>query len=220
MDPTLRILTDGRSPKEGPTIIRGDFGTTSWLEWMPMKREDEIRKAAYDILGTKGLEELHARTVAKMVKINHATVHYYFPTREDLIIAVAEYALHQLIRDRMQFQHSAKTPREKLEAEIALAEAYCRPQSRFIKVLGGLYVAGVAMPKVKTKVGAIWAEWRSLVAEQVKTSGNAIAATSPYRDADLLLATLFGLGLASHMLEGKFNAQERLDVVFGSMFKR
>jgi AcrR family transcriptional regulator len=185
-----------------------------------VKREDEIRKAAYDILGTKGLEELHARTVAKAIGINHATVHYYFPTRDDLIIAVAEYALHQLIRDRLQFQHSARTPREKLEAEIALAEAYCRTQSRFIKVLGGLYVAGVASPKVKQKVAAIWAEWRSLVAEQVQSSGNAIAANSPYRDPDLLLSTLFGLGLASHMLDGKFNPQQRLDLVFTSMFKR
>lgn len=181
-----------------------------------MKREDEIRKAAYDLLGTKGLEEVHARTVAKEVKINHATVHYYFPTREDLLEAVAEYALHQLIRDRLQFQHGAKTSREKLEAELALAEAYCRPTSRFVKVLGGLYAAGVTTPKIRKKVAAIWAEWRSLVAEQV--AATRLRAGSPYHDADLLLATLFGLGLASQMLEGKFNAQPRLDLVFESMF--
>ncbi|HXH61869.1 MAG TPA: TetR/AcrR family transcriptional regulator, partial [Fimbriimonadaceae bacterium] len=126
-----------------------------------MKRQDQIRRAAYDILGEKGLEELHARTVAKEIGINHATVHYYFPHREDLLIAVAEYALHQLIRDRLQIQQGANTPRERLEAEIALAEAYCRPQSRFVKVLSGLYVAGVSSSAVRQKLALIWEEWRS-----------------------------------------------------------
>lgn len=181
-----------------------------------MKRDDQIRKAAYDLLGTKGLEEVHARTVAKEIGINHATVHYYFPTRDELLVAVAEYALHQLIRDRLQFQQGAGTPREKLEAEIALAEAYCRPTSRFVKVLGGLYAAGVTSPTIRKKVAAIWAEWRSLVAEQVASSK--MKNGTPYHDADLLLATLFGLGLASHMLDGKFQAQPRLDLVFESMF--
>lgn len=181
-----------------------------------MKRDDEIRKAAYDILGTQGLEELHARTVAKSVGINHATVHYYFPQRSDLLEAVADYALHQLIRDRLQFQQGAKSAREKLEAELALAEAYCRSTSRFVKVLGGLYAAGVTSPKIRKKVAAIWAEWRSLVAEQV--GATRLRAGSPYADADLLLATLFGLGLASHMLDGKFTAQPRIDAVFESMF--
>jgi AcrR family transcriptional regulator len=181
-----------------------------------VNRQDQIRKAAYDLLGTKGLEEVHARTVAKEIGINHATVHYYFPSRQDLLEAVAEFALHQLIRDRLQFQANAKTSRDKLEAELALAEAYCRPTSRFVKVLGGLYAAGVASPVIRKKVAAIWAEWRSLVAEQV--AGTRLKNGSPYHDADLLLATLFGLGLASHMLDGKFQAQPRLDLVFESMF--
>jgi AcrR family transcriptional regulator len=181
-----------------------------------VKREDQIRKAAYDLLGTEGLENLHARTVAKAIGINHATVHYYFPHRNDLLVAVAEYTLHQLIRDRLQFQQGAKSAREKLEAELALAEAYCRPTSRFVKVLGGLYAAGVTAPVIRKKVGAIWAEWRSLVAEQV--GATRLRAGSPYADADLLLATLFGLGLASHMLDGKFTAQPRIDAVFESMF--
>lgn len=181
-----------------------------------MKRDDQIRRAAYDILGTEGLEELHARTVAKAIGINHATVHYYFPHREDLIVAVAEYTLHQLIRDRMQFQKGAKTSREKLESEIALTEAYCRPQSRFIKVLACLYVAGVGSERIRGKTAAIWDEWRSLIADQLNSG--ALKDGTPYTDPDLLLSTFFGLGLASHMLGEKLDGQKQLDGVFSSMF--
>ena len=181
-----------------------------------MKRDDQIRRAAYDILGTEGLEELHARTVAKAIGINHATVHYYFPHREDLIVAVAEFALHQLIRDRMQFQKRSRTPKDKLESEIALVEAYCKPQSRFVKVLASLYVAGISSERIRGKVGAIWDEWRSLIAAQIERGE--LKPESPYSDPDLLLSTFFGLGLASHMLEGRFDAQKQLDGVFSSMF--
>ncbi len=181
-----------------------------------MKREDQIRKTAYDILGTEGLEGLHARTVAKSLGINHATVHYYFPHREDLIVAVAEYALHQLIRDRLQFQQGASGPKESIEQELALAEAYCRPQSRFIKVLGCLYVASVAIPAVKEKIVAIWDEWRSLLADQIGKAG--LQKETPYNDPELLLATFFGLGLASHMLDENFDPQPRMDAIFMSMF--
>lgn len=182
-----------------------------------MKRDDQIRRAAYDILGTAGLEELHARTVAKAIGINHATVHYYFPHREDLIVAVAEFTLHQLILDRIQFQKGASTPREQLESELALAEAYCRPQSRFVKVLACLYVAGVGSENVRTRVGAIWDEWRSLIAKLTETAE--MRGGTPYKDPDLLLATFFGLGMASHMLGDKFDGQKQLDVVFSSMFE-
>lgn len=185
-----------------------------------MKRDDQIRKAGYDILGNEGLEELHARTVAKVVGINHATVHYYFPHREDLIVAVAEYALHQLIKDRMLFQQGARTPKDKLESEIALAEAYCRPQSRFMKVLGGLYVAGVASPVIRQKLAMIWDEWHSLVAkllEKASAKGKLQEGT-PFVDSQLLVATFFGLGLASHMLGDEMDGQSQLDTVFNSMF--
>lgn len=181
-----------------------------------MKREDQIRKAAYDILGTEGLEGLHARTVAKELGINHATVHYYFPHREDLIIAVAEFALHQLIRDRLQFQQGVSDAKEAIEAELALAEAYCRPQSRFVKVVAALYVAGVAIPAVREKIAAIWEEWRAFIAEQVARGG--LQAGTPYSDPELLVATFFGLGLTSHMLGDSFDPQPRMDSIFMSMF--
>lgn len=181
-----------------------------------MKREDQIRRAAYDILGTEGLENLHARTVASSLGINHATVHYYFPHREDLLVAVAEFALHQLIRDRFQFQQGADDPKERIEQELALAEAYCRPQSRFAKVLAALYVAGVAIPAVREKVVAIWNEWSEFLSEQIQSAG--LKEGTPYSDPQLLTATFFGMCMASQMLDEGFDPQPRMDAIFMSMF--
>lgn len=177
-------------------------------------RRADIQKAAYDIVGLQGLEALTARSVAQELQINHATVHYYFPHRDDLLHAVADFALDQFRRDREKFAEGSKTPNERFEAELELAEAYCKKTSRFVKVLAGLYVAGVANATLRKKLQALWKEWGSVLAEVVKSAK--LKKYTPYRDPDLLQTTLFGAAMASHMLEGKYDAKATLDEVYRS----
>lgn len=49
-------------------------------------------EAAYRIIAEQGLKGLRTRTVAAQVGLTHATLHYYFPTKETLIQAVIDYA--------------------------------------------------------------------------------------------------------------------------------
>jgi len=179
-------------------------------------RRPDIQKAAYDLMGVQGLESLTARNVAAELGINHATVHYYFPHREDLLTGIAEFALDQLKRDRTKFQVGAEKPADKVEAELALAEAYCRKTSRFAKVLAGLYVASIADAALRKKLSAIWSEWSGLLVELGKTAK--FKKDSPYADGELLAATFFGLMMTSHMLDGKFPAKDKVDAIYASMF--
>lgn len=179
-------------------------------------RKQEILVTAYGIMGTKGLEAVHARTVAADIGVNHATVHYYFPTRSDLLVGIAEYAVQILTEDRERFQEGAASAREKIENELALAEAYCRKQSRFVKVLAGLYVAGTGDPAVKKKLRVVWTTWLSLYKDQMKSAKT--RRESPFNDPELLMATLFGLGLASHMLDGQLGSLEKVDSIGRSLF--
>lgn len=177
-------------------------------------RRADIQKAAYDIVGLQGLEALTARSVAQELQINHATVHYYYPHRDDLLHAVADFALDQFRRDREKFQEGTKTANEKLEAELELAEAYCKKTSRFVKVLAGLYVASVANTTLRKKLQALWKEWNGAILEATKNAK--LRKETPFRQAELLQTTLFGAALASHMLEGKYDAKATLDEVYRS----
>ena len=177
-------------------------------------RRTDIQKAAYDLVGLQGLEALTARNVAQELQINHATVHYYFPHRDDILHGVADFALEQFKRDRAKFHAGAKSPQDKLEAELELAEAYCKRTSRFVKVLAGLYVASVANATLRKKLQVLWKEWVSEIEGLSKTAK--IKKDSPYREPELLVATFFGAALASHMLDGKFDAKEALDEVYKS----
>lgn len=179
-------------------------------------RRTDILKASYDLMGTKGLESVHARSVAANLGINHATVHYYFPTRLDLLVGIADQALAQFQSDRERFLADLQTPADKLEGELALAEAYCKKNSRFAKVLAGLYVASIEYSDLKKKLQVLWKEWASFQAEIVPKSK--LKANSPYNDGELLTATLFGFALAAHLTDGKFDGKSKIDEVFTSMF--
>ncbi len=61
-------------------------------------RSDERRlrliSTAYQLLVEKGFEGLRVREVAAQAGVNIATLHYYFPTKEDLIRGVVDYVVH------------------------------------------------------------------------------------------------------------------------------
>ena len=56
-------------------------------------RRESLVLAAYRILADRGFEGLRTREVAAAVKINIATLHYYFPTKEALVAAVLAHAM-------------------------------------------------------------------------------------------------------------------------------
>jgi len=59
------------------------------------ERYQELILAAYNLIAEKGVGGLRIHEVANRVGVNNATLHYYFPTKDALLRAVAE----QLGRD-------------------------------------------------------------------------------------------------------------------------
>jgi AcrR family transcriptional regulator len=57
------------------------------------KRRQELVLAAFNLIAENGFEGLRTRDVAAQVRVNIATLHYYFPTKESLIRGVLEYAM-------------------------------------------------------------------------------------------------------------------------------
>jgi AcrR family transcriptional regulator len=183
-------------------------------------RQTQILRTAYDIVGNRGIESLHARTVAQEIGVNHATVHYYFPKREDLLVSLANYANEQFQKDRARFLKNSDNPDEQLEAELALAEAYCRKTSRFFRVLVGLYAAAVEYPEVAKQIRTLWETWEKEIHVELDrlVDKKMVNTESPFRDSELLVASLVGLGKAAHIKGQKFKAGEKIDAIFASLF--
>src|SRR5215510_4900308 len=62
-------------------------------EYHNKDRRKELTQIAYNHIAKKGFEGLRVREVAAEAGINNATLHYYFPTKEDLIKGVVDYMI-------------------------------------------------------------------------------------------------------------------------------
>ena len=98
-----RILSKGTTPK---TV--GD------------ERRLSLVQAAYELIAEGGFEGLRTRNVAARAGVNIATLHYYFPSKEDLIRGVVEYLLQQFMTAYLPGSpFEMKTPLEQLRGELA-----------------------------------------------------------------------------------------------------
>lgn len=186
---------------------------------MAVDRRHQILAAAYEIVGEEGLEGLHARSVAQKVGINHAAVHYYYPKRPDLLKAVTEYAVARFNRDRQKLLDNASGPGARVEAHLAQAEAYCRNKSRFLKNWASFFVAAIGDDALRAILANNLKDWAAGISEDIdaETKAGAVHDSSPFVNAELLVATLLGLMFLAHTEGASFDVGERLDLVAGSL---
>jgi AcrR family transcriptional regulator len=84
-----------------------------------VERRNQLVIAAYHIIAEKGFEGLRTREVADIVGINHATLHYYFPSKEDLIQGVVDYLIEQFSSTHTPQQFFDYSAQDLLRAEFA-----------------------------------------------------------------------------------------------------
>ena len=188
---------------------------------MSRDRKEQILAAAYEIAGNKGLENLHARTIAAELGINHAAIHYYYKTRGDLLAALAAYAGHRFSGDLQRVTANRPTATQRLEAHIALYEAYARPASRFFRVMAALFVASPADAKIKSELAKVNDEQVRLLKDdlQAAMSDGGVNAQSPYAHSESLLAYLMGLCYRSQM-SPTLDSTPMIDQLFASLFRK
>jgi AcrR family transcriptional regulator len=90
--------------------------------------------AAFHSIAEKGFEGLRVRDVAMQVGINGATLHYYFPTKEDLIHAVVEYTINRL-RSVMIDLDAAGSPANKIHEHLTRLFRLMREEPAIFVVL-------------------------------------------------------------------------------------
>lgn len=88
----------------------------SLKEKQRQEREALILKAAEDVLMEKGYHETSVDEIAARVGIAKGTVYLHFPSKEDLVVAIFERDMQQLLQSIDSTLESMTTAREKIEA--------------------------------------------------------------------------------------------------------
>jgi AcrR family transcriptional regulator len=197
----------------------GCFASNQMVE--TKDRKEQILSTAYEIVGNKGLEALHARSIAAELELNHAAIHYYFAKRPDLLTALCAYALKRFEADLDRVAGERPTAAKKLEAHIALYEAYAKPTSRFFRVLTSLFDAAGQIPEVKVALNQVIKAQQDHLIEDLNAANRegGINPNSPYANAETLGSFLNGLCFRSQ-LSGGIDPTAQIDFLFASLFKK
>jgi len=130
------------------------------------ERRASLVRAAYDIIAAEGFERLRTRDIADRVGINVATLHYYFPTKEALIEAVALYlaALFQSIGAQGKAKTEEGLALDRIKREFADHDYYQERRSEMITVMQELNLRAKRDPATRRIMEPMKEAWRANIA--------------------------------------------------------
>jgi AcrR family transcriptional regulator len=157
-------------------------------------KRDALVLAAYREIAANGFEGLRTREVAAAVGVNIATLHYYFPSKEDLIRGVVGHAM-QRFQTTLQSKGEAD---EQLRGHFQGLRRLAREEPELFKVMGELALRGArdrGMAETLTKMNDVWYSTLRTLLRRAVESGAVTKTVDPEDMAALIVSTLKGIYL-------------------------
>ncbi len=133
------------------------------------KRRAALLQAAFDVVAEAGFEGLRTRAVATRAGVNIATLHYYFPSKQDLIEGVA-----QLLSAKFVTLHGA-APRpsglpllDRLRQEFSDGRFYLKHHPELVLVMQEFGLRGKRDPEVQKIVDEMNSHWRDGISQMIQ----------------------------------------------------
>ena len=125
-----------------------------------------ILQAAYRRLATDGYARLNMRDVAAEAGVNHALIHYYFGSKDQLVIAVLDETNRQLLERQTQMYN---TPGD-FAAKWAQARAFYEEDltSGFVRVQMELWAASLSNAALREQFVPRFMAWHRVIEGAVR----------------------------------------------------
>ncbi len=157
-------------------------------------KRDALVQAAYREIAANGFEGLRTREVAAAVGVNIATLHYYFPSKEDLIRGVVGHAMQ-----RFQTTLPAKGEADaQLRQHLQGLRRLAREEPDLFKVMGELALRAArdrGMAEILSKMNDVWYSTLRTLLRRAVASGSVAKTIDPEDMAALIVSTLKGIYL-------------------------
>ena len=127
--PSEEIATPRRAAET--TRARAGAAKSLGLDTRGRETRQRIVEAVWDVLAENGYAGMTVRLVGQRAGVSHAMIHYYFSTKDDLLLAVVEHARRNWIHPLEDWVRGSGTSTEKLENIIVwMAEPATREVMR------------------------------------------------------------------------------------------
>ena len=160
-----RTAGRGRPPARPPSEVRE-------------RRRRDLLDAAYSVIAEKGLEGLRTRDIAARAGVNIATLHYYFASKEELLVAVIRHVPERFLAGAV----APPAPERSLRAHLERAFGTFRANPELNTVLQELTVRAHRDPAARFALRAIHDQWNGTVEDILR---RAIADGAVREDLDV-----------------------------------
>ncbi|HJP78008.1 MAG TPA: TetR/AcrR family transcriptional regulator [Pseudonocardiaceae bacterium] len=122
----------------------------------------EIVRAAYLQVAAVGFEGLRMRPVAAEVGVDQSTLHHYFPTKQDIVAGIADYAISQF---------ASTPPATNLREHLDHLRKIATEDPAAFTVCAELRLRAGRDPAVREVLARYYAVWRSWLSELLGDAG-------------------------------------------------
>ncbi len=189
---------------------------------MPDQTKDRIVEAAYRTLVKRGYHETAMKDIAAEAGVAPGLAHYYFDTKEDLLVAAIEHGCEPLMRAWESAGVSLSGPMPEDADPMMFARMGFELAKEELKSYGGLFLltfdmfgVGLHNPKIATAVRTFIDERRAFVARITKAVMAGMA-EPPLASADAIAAAIWGSlhGIyLQKVMNPEFDAEAAIDAL-------
>jgi len=163
------------------------------------EQQEALTRAAFDLIAERGFEGLRTRDVAARAGVNIATLHYYFPSKEDLIQAVLAAAVARFRRPGSpEAPPPAPDPLGQLRGFLRSRERAMRESPDLFAVLLELSTRALRDEGIRATMRRTDEEWREHLAGYLR-AGVEAGQLRPDLDVQAAAISLVALSKGLHL---------------------
>ena len=182
------------------TINASDEGTAvQGVDVDEAGRRAQIVRAAAAVLGRQGYAETSLKDVAREAKVAPGLLHYYFESKEELLLEVVTVTERQMVANWKAVVEAVDDPLERIMTGLDHAEARCADQPEFFRMLIDLYTVSLSSPALRVRCAALRTHLMDEVEvelRQVLGRLPAYSLVSPRELAGAILSAIDGIALS------------------------
>ena len=130
----------------------------------PIRRK-QILNAAFESIAERSLESTRMRHIAKAAGVSQPSLHYYFDTKDKLIVALLDRLLIEFREGREERLAAAEGPLSKLRVLLEQQRQIIAEKSDTLEVYYDFWVQATKRPSVREKIQQMYSGWRADIRE-------------------------------------------------------
>lgn len=162
-------------------------------------RRGQIVRAAREALGRQGYAETSLKDVAREAGVAPGLLHYYFESKQELLLEVVSAMEREMIRDWQAAISDIDDPLERIVAALDHAAERCAERPEFFRLLFDLYNLGLSSPAIRVRCADMWDRFINDIETEVRrVLGQlpAYAVVPPHDLASAVAGAIDGIALS------------------------